>query len=94
MEYLSTPLSSNVPSPSELMGRQFQGLLLFFEDHGTPESVQKQVMLQKEKEKSRHDAVAHDLKTWSIGRVKSHEGRSYVVATEDGRLISRIGVHL
>ena len=51
-------------------------------------------MLQKEKEKCRHDAVVHDLpvvpvgatvtyinkdlSTWSIGRVKSHEGRYYV----------------
>ena len=67
-------------------------------------------MLQKEREKNRHDAVAHDLpvvsvgttvsyinkdlKTWSIGRVESHEGRSYVVATEDGRLISCNHVHL
>ena len=67
-------------------------------------------MLQKEKEKCRHDAVAHDLpvvpvgatvsfinkdlKTWSIGRVESHEGRSYVVATEDGRLISCNRIHL
>ena len=67
-------------------------------------------MLQKEKEKCRHDAVAHDLpvvpvgatvsyinkdlKTWSIGRVESREGRSYVVATEDGRLISRNRIHL
>ena len=67
-------------------------------------------MLQKDREKDRHDAVAHDLpvvpvgttvsyinkdlKTWSIGRVESHEGRSYVVATEDGRLISCNRVHL
>ena len=67
-------------------------------------------MLQKKKEKCSHDAVAHnlpvvpigatltyinkDLKTWSIGRVESHEGRSYVVATEDGRLISQNCIHL
>ena len=86
------------------MGRQFRGLLPLFQDHGKPESVRDHVMLQKEKEKCRHDAVAHDLpvvpvgatvsyinkdlKTWSIGRVESCEGRSYVVATEDGRLIS------
>ena len=38
LEYLSTPLSSNIPSPSELMGRQFRGLLPFFQDHGTTES--------------------------------------------------------
>ena len=92
------------------MGRQFRGLLPLFQDRGTPESVQEHIMLQKEKEKCRHDAVAHDLpvvpvgvtvsfinkdlKTWSIGRVESHEGRSYVVATEDGRLISRNSIHL
>ena len=35
-----------------------------------------------------------DLKTWSIGRVESHEGRSYVVATEEGRLVSHNRVHL
>ena len=77
------------------MGRQFRGLLPLFRDCGAPESVQEYVMLQKE-EKCRHDAVAHyvpavpvgatvsfinkDLKTWSIGRVESREGRSYVVA--------------
>ena len=110
LEYLSTPLSSNVLSPPELMGRQFRGLLPFFQDRGTHESVQEQVMLQKEKEKCRHDAVVHDLpvvpvgatvsyinkdlKTWSIDRVESHEGRSYVVATEDGRLISHNCIHL
>ena len=61
MEYLSTPLGPNIPSPSELMGRQLRGLLPLFQDRGAPESVQEHVMLQKEKEKCRHDAVAHDL---------------------------------
>ena len=109
LEYLSTPLGPNIPSPSELMGRQFRGLLPLFQDRGAPESVQEHIMLQKE-EKCRHHAVAHDLpvvpvgatvsfinkdlKTWSIGRVESREGRSYVVATEDGRLISRNSIHL
>ena len=92
------------------MGRQFRGLLPLFQDRGAPKRVQGYVMLQKEKEKCRHDAVAHDLpavpvgatvsfinkdlKTWSIGEVESCEGRSYVVATEDGRLISHNRVHL
>ena len=110
LEYLSTPLGPNIPSPSELMGRQFRGILPFFQDRGATESVKEQVMLQKEKEKCRHDASAHDLpvipvgatvtyinkdlKTWSIGRVESHEGRFYVVATEEGRLVSLNQVHL
>ena len=58
LEYLSIPLSPNIPSPSELMGRQLRGLLPLFQDCGAPESVQEHVMLQKEKEKCRHDAVA------------------------------------
>ena len=104
LEYLSTPLSSNVPSPSELMERQFQGLLPFFQDCGTPESVTEQIMLQKEKEKCRHDISAQDLpvipigatvayinkdlKTWSIGKVEKHENHSYAILTEEGRLVS------
>ena len=54
-------------SPSELMGRQFGGLLPLFQDHGAPESVQEHIMLQKEKEKCRHDAVAHDLPVVPVG---------------------------
>ena len=104
LEYLSTPLGPNIPSPTELMGRQFRGILPFFQDHGAAESMKEQVILQKEKEKCRYDALAHDLpvisvgatvtyinkdlKTWSIGRIESCEGRSYVVATEEGRLVS------
>ena len=100
LEYLCTPLGPDIPSPSELMGRQSRGLLPLFQDHDAPKCVKEQVMLQREKD--RHDAVVHDLpavpvgatvsyinedlKSWSIGRVKSHDGRSYVVATEDGRL--------
>ena len=92
------------------MGRQFRGILPFFQDHGAAKSVKEHVMLQKEKEKCRHDASAHDLpvkpvgaivayinkdlKTWSIGRVGSCEGRSYVVATEEERVVSRNQVHL
>ena len=92
------------------MGRQFRELLPFFQDHGTTESVKEEVMLHKEREKYRHGAVVHDLpavpvgatvsyinkdlKSWSIGRVESHDDRSYVVATEDGRLVSHNRVHL
>ena len=51
LEYLSTPLSSNIPSPSELMGRQFRGLLQFFQDCSASESIKEQVLLSKEAEK-------------------------------------------
>ena len=67
-------------------------------------------MLQKEKEKCGHDTSAHDLpvipvgatvayfnkdlKTWSFGKVEKCENCSYVILTEDYRLISRNQVHL
>ena len=110
LEYLSTPLSSNIPSPSELMGRQFRGLLPFFQDCSASESIKEQVLLVKEAEKQRFDKMAHDLpvipvsatvsymnkdqKTWSIGKVESCTLRSYVVLTEEGHLISHNHVHL
>ena len=71
LEYLP-PLGPNIPSPSELMGRQFRGLLPLSQDCGAPESVQEQVMLQKEKEKCRHDAVAHDLPVVPVGATFSY----------------------
>ena len=54
------------------MGRQFRGLLPLFQDRGAPESVQEHVMLQKEKEKCRHDAVAHDLPVVPVGATVSY----------------------
>ena len=110
MEYLSTPLGANIPSPSQLMGRQFRGLLPFFQDCSASESIKEQVLLIKEAEKQRFDKMAHDLpvipvgatvsyinkdlKTWSIGKVESRMLRSYLVLTEEGRLLSHNHVHL
>ena len=110
LEYLSTPLGANIPSPSELVGRQFRELLPLFQDCSTSESIKEQVLILKEKEKQRHDTSAYDLsvipvgatvsylnkdqKTWSIGKVESHTLRSYVILTEEGRLISCNCVHL
>ena len=67
LEYLSTPLGPNIPSPSELMGRQFRRRLPFFQDSGAAESVKEHVTLQKEKEKCRHEASAHDLPFIPVG---------------------------
>ena len=92
------------------MGRQFRGLLPFFQDCGAPESVKEQIIPQKEKENCRHDTSTHeqpvipvgatvayltkDLKTWSIDKVEKHQNHSYVIFTEDDRLISCNYVHL
>ena len=98
LEYLSSPLGPNITSPSELMGKQFRGLLPFFQDHTASESIKEQVLLIKEEEKQRFDKTAHDLpfipvgatfsylnkdqKTWLIGKVEGHTLRSYVILTE------------
>ena len=110
IEYLSSPLGANIPSPSQLVGRQFRGLLPFFQDCSASESIKEQVLLMKEVEKQRFDKMAHDLtvipvsatvsyinkdqKAWSIGKVESRTLRSYVVLTEEGRLISHNCVHI
>ena len=61
IEYLST-LGANILSPSQLMGRQFRGLLPFFQDHSASKSIKEQVLLIKEAEKQRFDKMmAHDL---------------------------------
>ena len=110
IEYLSTPLGANILSPSQLMGRKFRGLLPFFQDCSASKSIKEQVLLMKEVEKQRFNKMAHDLpvipvsatvsyinkdqNTWSIGKVESHTLRSYLVLTEEGRLISHNHVHL
>ena len=84
LEYLSTPLGPNIPSPLELMGRQFRGLIPFFQDCSAAKSVKEQVVLQKEHDASDHDLpvipvgatvtyINKDFNTWSIGRVENHE---------------------
>ena len=61
LEYLSTPLSSNIPSPSELMDRQFRGLLPFFQDCSTAERVKSKVC-SKKRRKNRD--MTHQLMTY------------------------------
>ena len=39
LEYLTTPLDSNIPSPSELNGRQFSGLLPDLRCNSLPDST-------------------------------------------------------
>ena len=72
IEYLSTPLGANIPSPSELMGRQFRGLLPFFQDHSASESIKEQVLLMKEAEKQRFDKMTHDLPVIPVGATVSY----------------------
>ena len=51
----------------ELMSRQFRGLLPFFQDHSTSESIKEQVLILKEKEKQIHHTSAYDLPVIPVG---------------------------
>ena len=72
IEYVSTPLGANIPSPSQLMGRQFRNLLPFFQDNSASESIKEQVLLMKEAEKQRFDNTAHDLPVIPVGTIVSY----------------------
>ena len=72
IEYLSTPLGANIPSPSQLIGRQFRGLLPFFQDCSASESIKEQVLLMKEAEKQRFNKMAHDLPVIPVSATVSY----------------------
>ena len=109
LEFLCTP-SPDGHSPSELLGRQFCGILPMI-DTNTVNSDKFAARKDKEKEKfdNKHprelkpllvgSTVSYlnsDLKTWSVGVVILHspDNRSYHVKTENDQVISRNWVHL
>ena len=109
LEFLCTP-GPDGHSPSELLGRQFCGILLMI-DTNTVNSDKFAVRKDKEKEKfdNKHprelkpllvgSTVSYlnsDLKTWSVGVVILHspDNRSYHVKTENDQVISHYQVHL
>ena len=98
IEYLSTPLGANIPSPSELMGRQFRGTLPFFQDCSASESIKEQVLLIKEAEKQRFDKMAHDLPLIPVGATVSYihqQGPKNLVHRQGGKPHTKIicGTH-
>ena len=109
LEFLCTPGPDGC-SPSELLGRQFHGILPMT-DTNTVNSDKFIVRKDKEKEKfdDKHprelkpllvgSTVSYlnlDLKTWSVGVIVScsPDNRSYHIRTESGTVISCNRVHL
>ena len=103
-------LGSDGCSPSELLGRQYHGILPMI-DTNTVNSDKFAVRKDKEKEKfndkhprelkpllvgSTVSYLNSDLKTWNVGVVVAHspDNRSYYVTTESGTVISHNRVHL
>ena len=109
LEFLCTP-GPDGHSPSELLGRQFCGILPMI-DTNTVNSDKFAVRKDKEKEKfddkhprelkpllvgSTMSYLNSDLKTWNVGFVVacSPDNRRYHVRTESGTVISHNRVHL
>ena len=96
LDYCYTPLGANIPSPSQLLGRQFRGLLPFFQDCSASESVKEQVLLMKEAGKQRFDKMAHDLTYSSQCHSDLHQqGPKNLVHSQGGKLHTKIicGTH-
>ena len=109
LEFLCTP-GPDGHSPSELLGRQFRGILPMINTN-TVNSSKFAVRKNKEKEKfddkhprelkpllvgSTMSYLNSDLKTWNVGIVVAHspDNRSYHIKAESGQVTSRNRVHL
>ena len=109
LEFLCTP-GLDGHSPSELIGRQFCGILPMIDTNIVNSN---ECMVWKDKEKEKFDdkhpkelkpllvgsTVSYlnsDLKTWSVGVIisRSPDNRSYHIKTENDQVISRNWVHL
>ena len=103
LEYLTTPLDSNIPSPSELNGRKFSGLLPNLRCNSLPDSTSEALIDRHKKQLNRtHGKELRDLpegstvsyydhtgKCWRTGLVQERKDKSYIIANDRGLLISR-----
>ena len=99
-EYLATPLSTGVPSPAAMMGRDFRGLLPHLQ-HFLPDSTEELLVHHHENQvcSGGHDlldiSVAsnvmfldHRSGEWYPAKVQNRESCSYILTTEQGCTIS------
>ena len=100
LEYLATPLSTGIPSPAAMMGRDFRGLLPHLQ-HFLPDSTKEHLVHHHENQVC---SGGHDLSDISIGsnvtfldhrtgkwypaKVQSQKSCSYILTTEQGCTIS------
>ena len=108
LEYLATPLESNLPSLSELNGRQFSGLLPNLRHNSLPDSTSEASIDQHKKqlnhahgrelrdfsEGSTVSYYDHTGKCWRTGLVQEKKDKSYIIANDRGLFISRNQVDL
>ena len=100
LEYLATPLSTGIPSPAAMMGRDFKGLLPYLQ-HFLPDSTKEHLVYCHENQvhSGGHDlsdisigsnvtSLDHRTGKWYPAKVQSQESRSYIITTEQGCTIS------
>ena len=100
LEYLSTPLDGNTPSPSQLNGHQFGSLLPYISS-----SKFSDALVSRHDAQLQHDKQGHTLpelpvgskvgyrnyltNNFDIGIVSDQNDQSYTIITESGRNTSR-----
>ena len=100
LEYLATPLSTGIPSPAAMMGRDFRGLLPHLQ-HFLPDSTEELLVHHHENQvcSGGHDLpdisvgsnvtfLDHRSGEWYPAKVQNWESRSYILTTEQGHTIS------
>ena len=105
LEYLCTPLDEKIPSPSNLVGRQFKGLCPTFSSlqesqEGTLEHLIVKCLWEKlyHDKKSRTGSTAavldHRSNTWTVGHILDRSNRGYTVELPNGKVIHHNRVDL
>ena len=100
LEYLATPLSTGIPSPAAMMGRDFRGLLPHLQ-HFLPDSTEELLVHCHENQvcSGGHDLpdisvgsnvtfLDHRSGEWYPAKVQNCESCSYILTTEQGCTIS------
>ena len=96
LEYLATPLSTGIPSPAAMMGRDFRGLLPHLQ-YFLPDSTEELLVHHHENQvrSGGHDLpgisvgsnvtfLDHRSGEWYPAKVQNRESHSYILTTEQG----------
>ena len=107
LEYLTTPLESKTPSPSQLNGIKFSSMLPnvsnFSPKHSDKLAERHDAQLQCDTHGRNMEELPvgstvgyhdHTNNQFHIGIVSGREGRSYAISTENGRIISQNHIDL
>ena len=91
LEYLATPLDSNIPSPSELNGRQFSGLLPNLRCNSLPDSTSEALIDRHKKQLNRaHGKELRDLPEGSTVLYYDHTSKCWRTSLVQERKVTSL----